>query len=205
MKTKSIQELAEIYLKTESEKDFVKLYERIRPGLLNHCRNIVSDPDIAEDALSNTLCKIWTKSYQYDPERANFSTWCYNIARNEAILLLKTGNKYVSIPFETDTEGSNLEGHISLQEYETAGIIPGEAIVNEEQRIEDLYKDVIERLYLLPPIYKDILIDREINKMRYKEIAEKYKMNRRAVSTRIRRARICIRKMFPDVKIFFSE
>ena len=52
MKTRSIQELAETYLKTESERDFVNLYERIRPGLLNHCRNIVSDPDIAEDALS---------------------------------------------------------------------------------------------------------------------------------------------------------
>jgi RNA polymerase sigma-70 factor (ECF subfamily) len=205
MKTKSIQELAETYLKTETEKDFVKLYERIRPGLLNHCRNIVLDPDIAEDALSNTLCKIWTKSYQYDPERANFSTWCYNIARNEAILLLKTGGKYVSMPFESDTEGSNIEGNISLQDYDSSGIVPSEMIIQEEQRIEDLYNDVIERLYALPPIYKDILIDREINKMRYKEIAEKYQMNKRAVSTRIRRARISIRKMFPGVKLNFSE
>lgn len=203
MKTRSIQELAETYLKTESERDFVNLYERIRPGLLNHCRNIVSDPDIAEDALSNTLCKIWTKSYQYDPERANFSTWCYNIARNEAILLLKTGSKYVSMSYEGEGEASS-EGHASLQDYEDT-ITYSEAITGEEQKVEDVYNEVIERLYSLPPIYKDILIDREINKMKYKEIAEKYKMNKRAVSTRIRRARICIRKMFPGIKINFEE
>jgi predicted DNA-binding protein (UPF0251 family) len=38
------------------------------------------------------------------------------------------------------------------------------------------------------------MIDREINKMKYKDIAEKYDLKKRSVATRIRRARSKITK-----------
>jgi DNA-directed RNA polymerase specialized sigma24 family protein len=74
MAAKNIQELAESFMKTSSEKDFVELYKRIKPGLLNHCKSILIEQEAAEDAVSNTMAKIWTKISQYDPTRGNFST-----------------------------------------------------------------------------------------------------------------------------------
>ena len=48
-------------------------------------------------------------------------------------------------------------------------------------------------------------MDREIHKMKYQDIADKYGMKKRAVATRIRRARIKIREMFPGIKLNFID
>jgi DNA-directed RNA polymerase specialized sigma24 family protein len=64
---------------------------------------------------------------------------------------------------------------------------------------------VLEKMEHLPAIYKDILMDREIHKMKYQEIADKYSMKKRAIATRIRRARIKIREMFPGIKLNFID
>ena len=43
---KSIQELAEKFLENSQERDFKPLYERIKPGLLNHCKSILIDTEV---------------------------------------------------------------------------------------------------------------------------------------------------------------
>jgi RNA polymerase sigma-70 factor (ECF subfamily) len=93
-KEKNIQRLAEDFLELKNERSFKTLFERLKPGLLNHCYVILKDKELAEDAFINTMSKIWTKIDQYDLSRGNFSTWCYNIARNESLLLIKSRNKY---------------------------------------------------------------------------------------------------------------
>jgi DNA-directed RNA polymerase specialized sigma24 family protein len=42
------------------------------------------------------------------------------------------------------------------------------------------------------------MIDREINGMKYKDIADKYNIKKRSIATRIRRARTKIRKKMED-------
>jgi len=76
---------------------------------------------------------------------------------------------------------------------------------NSEGGFDDLYEEVVEKMKNLPSIYKDILIDRELHKMKYQDIADKYSMKKRAVATRIRRARIKIREMFPGIKLNFID
>jgi DNA-directed RNA polymerase specialized sigma24 family protein len=71
--------------------------------------------------------------------------------------------------------------------------------------MEDLYDNVIEKMNNLPEIYKDILYDREILRMKYQDIADKHGMKKRAIATRIRRARIKVREMFPGVNLTFND
>lgn len=204
MKSKNIQNLAETFLKSSDEKDFMDLYRRLRPGLLNHCRSILIDEETSEDAFSNTMIKIWTKISQYDPLRGNFSTWVYNIARNESLLIKKTRDKY--LPLITDsiktTEGDDSKSEFKINE-------PYEEPISDIERLSDdldfLYENVIHKMKDLPDLYKEILIDREIHKMKYQEIAEKYGMKKRAVATRIRRARLKVREMFPDHILNFTD
>ena len=86
---KNIQKLAEDFIETRADKQFQPLFDRLRPGVLNHCFLIMKENELAQDAFINTMAKIWLKIDQYDMERGNFSNWCYNIARNESLLLLK--------------------------------------------------------------------------------------------------------------------
>lgn len=205
---KSIQELAEKFLETTLEKDFKYLYDRIKPGLLNHCKSILIDEEIAQDAVSKTFEKIWVKVAQYDPARGNFSTWAYNIARNESLLIKKNSKKFTPLVYESvELEGRDYDEFIPLSDITLEGIFsePEWEINNQEGGFDDLYEVVLEKMEHLPAIYKDILMDREIHKMKYQEIADKYSMKKRAIATRIRRARIKIREMFPGIKLNFID
>ena len=204
---KSIQELAERFLTTNQEKDFKSLYDRIKPGLLNHCKSILIDEEVAQDAVSKTFEKIWVKVAQYDPSRGNFSTWAYNIARNESLLIKKNSKKFTPLVYESvELEGREHDEFIPLSDITPEDIFaePEWEINNQEGGFDDLYDTVLEKMKQLPAIYKDILMDREIHKMKYQEIADKYSMKKRAVATRIRRARIKIREMFPGIKLNFN-
>ena len=205
---KTIQELAERFLETQQEKDFKSLYDRIKPGLLNHCRSIQIEEEISDDAVSKTFEKIWVKVSQYDPTRGNFSTWAYNIARNESLLIKKKSKRFTPLVYESiELDGSGREEFIPLSDITPEEIFtePDWELNNRGGDFDCLYEDVIEKMKDLPDIYKDILIDREINKLKYQEIAEKHGMKKRAVATRIRRARIKMREMFPGIKLNFTD
>jgi RNA polymerase sigma-70 factor (ECF subfamily) len=205
MAAKNIQELAESFMRTSSEKDFVELYKRIKPGILNHCKSILVEPGAAEDAVSNTMAKVWTKISQYDPQRGNFSTWVYNIARNESLVIKKTEDKYMPIiqgAIKNSDESDEIVSEVNIFEEENSY---EQNFSIEDDEMNNLYMDVLEKMRDLPEIYKDILYDREILKMKYQEIADKYWMKKRAVATRIRRARLKVREMFPDTNLSFNE
>jgi len=206
MAAKNIQELAESFMRSSSEKDFIELYKRIKPGLLNHCKSILIEHEAAEDAVSNTMAKIWTKISQYDPQRGNFSTWVYNIARNESLVIKKNEDKYMPIIQETiknseDSEESTPQKLSNINQED----ITFDYISIDNDEMEDLYDNVVEKMSDLPEIYKDILYDREILRMKYQEIADKYGMKKRAIATRIRRARLKVREMFPGVNLTFND
>jgi RNA polymerase sigma-70 factor (ECF subfamily) len=191
---KNIQKLAEDFMETRSDREFQPLFDRLRPGVLNHCFLIVKENELAQDAFINTMAKIWLKIDQYDKERGNFSTWCYNIARNESLLLLKSRKRYFShneqeLDFLSSKNSIGDLGGVYLMEED-----PGNFIFGEENTVDEIYESVLDEIRDLPDLYRDIMIDREINNMKYKDIAEKYGIKKRSIATRIRRARGKIRK-----------
>ena len=65
-KEKNIQKLAEDFITARNDKNFKVLFERLRPGILNHCYLILKEQELAEDAFLNTMSKIWLKIDQYN-------------------------------------------------------------------------------------------------------------------------------------------
>jgi len=207
MAAKNIQELAESFMRTSSEKDFVELYKRIKPGLLNHCKSILVEQEAAEDAVSNTMAKIWTKISQYDPQRGNFSTWVYNIARNESLVIKKSEDRYMPILQEFVRGGDDNpdDPQVYINKFEEENSFEISYGNEDRNQMEGLYENVVERMKDLPEIYKEILFDREILRMKYQDIADKHGMKKRAIATRIRRARIKVRDMFPGINLTFND
>lgn len=193
-KENNIQKLAETFILTKTDKSFGELFNRLKPGVSNHCFLILKDPELAEDAFLNTMSKIWLKIDQYDMERGNFSTWCYNIARNESLLLMKSRKRLIA---HDDLDLEYLSSKNSLGDL--GGVYnmeedPTYKFFSEENTIDSVYESVLEEIRSLPETYRDIMIDREIHGMKYKDIAEKYGIKKRSIATRIRRARGRIRK-----------
>lgn len=195
-KEKNIQILAEGFIRTRGEREFKHLYERVKPGVLNHCYGILKDFELAEDAFLNAMSKVWQKIEQYDSGRGNFSTWCYNIARNESLLLLKSRKRYISQSSE-EMEYISAKAEEKNRSYDIEDD-PLWDFLSGGSDIDDVYEQVIDEIKELPDIYRDIMIDREINGMKYKDIAVKYDIKKRSIATRIRRARTKIRKKMED-------
>lgn len=191
-KEKNIQVLAENFIQGKDDTSFKFLFDRLKPGILNHCFTILNDMELAEDAFLNSMAKVWQKIDQYDVEKGNFSTWCYNIAKNESLLLQKSRKRLVSkTTEEIELDSTKMDSDSVVYSVEDDPIW---SFLAGGSDIDEVYEQVVDEIRELPVLYRDIMIDREINGMKYKDIADKYGIKKRSIATRIRRARTKIRK-----------
>lgn len=191
------RELTENYIATKSHADYTKLYNRVKPGLTRYIANIIKDGDIAEDIAVNTLIKLWTKIDQYDPQY-QITTWLYRIGYNDALGYIRERNKSTSLTRLHDDFGVdvNAQGQIesnSIQDLmEEAEMKTEMDFYSEEEELMNRYEIALKAIRDLKPLYREILTDRLINNMKYKDIAVKYEINLQTVKNRIRRGRTLI-------------
>ena len=174
-------ELAVEFKKTRSDKAYTKLYHKMYPNLRNYIFNIVKDLEVADDLLSETMSKVYTKIDQYDPERGQISTWTYRIAYNEALHWIRARNKKVSLSYYADKgyEISNTKMDIGMNpisslSYEMDEIKTKEEYLEEDDKLEFKYQAALEEIHNLKPMYREIIYDRLVNEMSYRDIEMKH-------------------------------
>ena len=191
------RELTENYIATRSHADYTKLYNRVKPGLTKYIANIIKDGEMAEDIAVNTLIKMWTKIEQYDPQY-QITTWLYRIAMNEALGYIRQRNKSTSMDrlredFGVDINSNGTLDTTSIQDLiEEAEMKTEMDFYKEEEELMDRYEEALQAIRDLKPLYRDILVDRLINNMKYKDIADKHDIELQTVKNRIRRGRTLI-------------
>lgn len=208
----SIQELATKFIRTRNHRDFSNLYKRLQPGISSFVWNMCKGkPKMRKDAVDSivaqTFAKIYTKVDQYDPYW-KFSTWAFAIARNLTLIELNKTIRMAKREISYDEVCSNME-------YSDFYSIPN--ILNPEEyqyfidedyldrayigiTDEELYEVVMEQIHNLSPLYKDILIDREINGLKYEELAIKYELPLNTLKSRIRLGRERLRSLVVNLK-----
>jgi len=191
------RELTENYIATRSHEDYTALYNRVKPGLTKYVANVIKDGDVAEDIAVNTLIKLWTKIDQYDPQY-QISTWLYRIAMNEALGYIRQRNKSTSMDrlredFGVEVNSAGAFESSSVQDLiEEAEMKTESDFYDEEEELTERYELALQAIRELKPLYRDILVDRLINNMKYKDIATKHNIGLQTVKNRIRRGRTLI-------------
>ena len=191
----SYRELTENYITTRSEEAFTSLFYRIKPGLTNYVKKIVKDGDVAEDIAVNTLTKMWTKIDQYDP-KYQITTWLYRIAFNESLGYINKRNKKTSLDalsdfgVEVNNAGST---NLTLNDmFEDVNQMTEQDFLDEDNELIERYTSALNAMQGLKDMYKDIVVDRLVNNMKYDAIAEKYGVSLQTVKNRIRRGKALI-------------
>jgi RNA polymerase sigma-70 factor (ECF subfamily) len=189
------RELTENYIETKSDKAFTALYNRIKPGLTSYVYKIVKDSEIAEDIAVNTLTKMWTKIDQYDP-KYQITTWLYRIAFNESLGYISKRNKKTSLDqlgefgVEVNNTGmTTVTLDDALNHFEE---MTEQDYLDEQDSLMETYGLALEAMNGLKGMYKEIVVDRLINNMKYDEIAEKHNVSLQTVKNRIRRGKALI-------------
>ena len=85
---------------------FEAFYATYAGALYGVIGKIIKNEKAAQQALQNTLVKIWTHIHQYDASKGRLFTWMVSIARNEAFSLLRTQqkNQVTTLHHYTETE-----------------------------------------------------------------------------------------------------
>ena len=147
--------------------------------------SVLGNPTDAEDAAQEAFLKALTHIGQFRSE-AKFSTWLVQITLNEARLRLRKERKglYSSI----DEGGQDDDGEYFPIDYADWREIPSETLQRKE------LKQALERaLAALKPIYREVLILRDVQHMSIAETAAALEISEPSVKTRLLRARLMMR------------
>ena len=183
---KTYNQMTADFLKTKSPEAFTVLYNRIKPGLTSHINKIVNDWDTAEDLAVQSLTKLWTKSELYNPEKAQITTWLYKIGFNAALGYKNERNKTTSLTSMKEF-GIEVKGGGDIDETPTFT-----DMMDDDNELQFKYDLTVEIIKNLKPMYRDLLVDRMLNGMKYKVLAEKHKMSLQTVKNRVRRGKVLI-------------
>ena len=74
------------------EESFTELYEHFFPRVYKFIYAKTSDAEIADEIISRTFMKMFENLQNYNPTRAAFSTWLYQIALNELKMFWRSKN-----------------------------------------------------------------------------------------------------------------
>lgn len=190
----TIKHLTNSYLRTRAENEFNGLYARLRPGIQNYVSGFIKDPDVADDVVSNTFIKLWTKIDQFNPE-FSISTWLYRIARNEALGVLNAQSNKASLD-QLNEFGVQITTTGTVMDTE----LDADLFKSEREWLEDdnEFQATLDAIYVaildLDDKYRDICKDRLLNNIKYQDLAEKYDLPLQTIKNRIRRGKMIIRE-----------
>lgn len=191
----SYRELTENYIESRSEADFTVLFYRIKPGITSYINKIVKDREVAEDIAVNTLTKMWTKIDQYDP-KYQITTWLYRIAFNESLAYINKRNKKTSLDalaeFGVEVNESGTTNVSLAQAMQEAEMMTEQDYLDQEDTLMETYSAALQAMHGLKDMYRDIVVDRLVNNMKYDQIAEKHGVSLQTVKNRIRRGKALI-------------
>jgi len=196
-KGSSIQTLALEFIENKNNETFKILVNRLRPGLLSFAYKYVKDRDLSKEVTSQTFITVWEKIEQYKPQY-NFSTWVYAIAKNEALGIIRNGNKNLSYD-KYLSNNSRL-----LQMYNPVFVMNTECVgPSGEELTQQLYDVSISAINNLNEPYRTVMVERELNQKQLNDIADDLGWNLSTVKTRLRKARKDVAeilyKKYPDL------
>lgn len=185
----------------QGEKDL--FYELIHPcerSVYLTAFSVLQNSSDAEEVAQEAVLKAFRYLGEFRGE-ARFSTWLMRIALNEARMRLRKQHRpmWESLDAEPESE----EQDYVPREFGDWGEIPSEALERKELR-EILGKALGE----LAPIYREVIVLRDVRQLSIAETAEILGVREGVVKTRLLRARLQMRDLIAPhapAKGFFSR
>lgn len=163
------------------------LVKRYKDPLMNFVFRFVGDRDACTDIVQDTMIKFYLNKDSYR-EFAKFSTWIYTIAGNLAKNELKRRKRRNLFSID------NSDDERSIQIEDKSFLAPDKAADSE------IKNEMIQRALLrVKPVYREVVILRDIQALSYEEIAEITKLSIGTVKSRINRGRTQLQKLLKNI------
>jgi RNA polymerase sigma-70 factor, ECF subfamily len=183
----SDEELIKEYQDHNTPEAYDILVKRYKDPLMNFVYRFVGDRDICTDVVQDTMIKFYLNKDSYR-SFAKFSTWIYTIAGNLAKNELKRRRRRVifSIDNSDDERSPQIEDKMFLAPDKAA---------DGEMRNEIIQKALLK----VKPVYREVVILRDIQDLSYEEISEITGLAIGTVKSRINRGRAQLQKFLKHI------
>jgi len=163
------------------------LVKRYKDPLMNFVYRFVGDRDVCTDIVQETMIKFYLNKDSYK-SFAKFSTWIYTIAGNLAKNELKRRRRRNILSIH------NNDDEKSLQIEDKSFLAPDKATDGEIKNV------IIQRALLkVKPVYREVVILRDIQDLSYEEISEITGLAIGTVKSRINRGRAHLQKLLKNI------
>ncbi|GBD90473.1 ECF RNA polymerase sigma factor SigW [bacterium BMS3Abin04] len=163
------------------------LVKRFKDPLMNYVFRFVGNKDVASDIVQDTMIKFYLNKDSYK-SFAKFSTWIYTIAGNLARNELKRRKRRVIFSL------NNHDDDQELQVEDKSFVAPDRATDNSISR------EMVEKaLKKVKPVYREVVVLRDVQGLSYEEIAEITELSIGTVKSRINRGRKQLQKLLKNI------
>jgi len=163
------------------------LVSRFKDPLTNYVYRFLGDRDICTDIVQDTMIKFYLHKDSYK-SFAKFSTWIYTIAGNLARNELKRRKRRTIFSLNNDDEEKKVQ-------------IEDNSFVSPERSTDSQMKgEIIQKALLkVKPVYREVVILRDIEGLSYEEIAEITELSIGTVKSRINRGRKHLQELLKNI------
>ena len=160
MKNYSDKELMEMVVNRNAEA-FKILYNRYNIQIFNFIRRFSGRRELAQDLLQETFTRVWFAAHTFDLKKGNFRGWIYKIALNT------TRNEMSKKQYEYHYDDWCEVCSTSQEPCLAATEQPDSKLFQSELRAI-----IAEALGKLNPLFREIIILKHYQQLKFKEIAE---------------------------------
>lgn len=185
MKQLSDEELVRLYVETQRNTYFERLYERYCDKVYRKCLSFTKDPARAEDLTHDIFLKLVVKLSSFR-EQAKFSTWLYSITYNYCTDQLRSQNLRREVSMEDNWERLDVETGDDLAEM-------------AEMEAQQLQRALLQ----LAPDEQTMLLMKYQDDISIREIAAINGLTESAVKMRLKRSRDKLRKSYLESAVFW--
>jgi RNA polymerase sigma-70 factor (ECF subfamily) len=162
---------------------FGELVSRYHARLYNAAARLVDNPDDAADVVQDAFLSAYQSLHTFKGD-AEFFTWLYRIAFNTAISLKRKKRAVISL----DAHGSSEH---SLEPDDPSEFVrPGAALERTEDETQ-----LHEAIGRLSAEHREVLLMKDIDGLKYEEIAELLGVPIGTIRSRLHRARLELREL----------
>jgi RNA polymerase sigma factor (sigma-70 family) len=180
------EELVKLFVETQENRYFEKLYERYSEKVYHKCLSFVKDSAKAEDLTHDIFLKLIFKLGTFK-EDAKFSTWLYSITYNHCMDQLRSNKKRGEVLQEEPIE------------------VPDDIDLNNLFDGEDVQlKNLKTALDQLSVDEKGVLFMKYMDDMSIRDIAGIFNVTESAIKMRLLRSRDKLRKKYLETIIFLG-
>ena len=130
---------------------FGQLFDHFAPRLKGFVIRSGAPAAQAEDIVQDVMMSVWRKAHLFDPERAQVSSWIYQIARNRQIDIVRKEGRPMPEALKAEKDETEPDaGQVLALEQETDVLREALSRLNPDQR------DMIEKAYLGELSHSDI-------------------------------------------------